>query len=170
MLACAICAEPPRLRLFLQLRIRFASSMATSAASDPLLPLLPPARSIACCRVVGCEHAKRNRHAGIQAHSLQAFRRAAGDVIEMRRIASHHRPQRHDRVTARSQMFGRNRQFPGARYLHEANVLLQAAMLFENLQRAFGKLLGDELIETAHDNADTQAGSRPVNLGALDKT
>ena len=65
--------------------------MAVIAASYPLLPSFPPARSVACSHGVGRQNSERHRDAGFQLHRHQSAGRLPGDVIEMRRIAANHR-------------------------------------------------------------------------------
>ena len=97
-------------------RIRFAISIAAMAASKPLLPLLAPARSMACSSVlqVSTPNATGTPLGG---DVTDAFRRFPGYVIEMRRIAADHRAQANNRVVALlSRQFARHhRQFPGSR-------------------------------------------------------
>ena len=81
-------------------RSRFASSIAVTAASAPLLPALVPARSIACSMVSVVSTPKAT---GTPV-SLRDAREPAGafarDVVEVRGRALDHGAERDDRVVA----------------------------------------------------------------------
>jgi len=156
-LAFAICAGQPRLFLFLQLPGQVRQLDSDFSGFGALVTALSAGAIHGLLQRIGGQDAKRDWHAGIQADSLEAIRGAAGDVVEMRSIAAHHCSQGHDCITVWNQMFGDDWQFPGARDLHKMNVFRRAPMLFEDFERALGKLFGNEFIEAAHDHAYAQA-------------
>ena len=61
------------------------------AASKPLLPLLAPARSIACSSVFVVRTPNATGHAKIARHIHQTLRGRSGDVVEVRRLPADQR-------------------------------------------------------------------------------
>lgn len=110
--------------------------MIASAASAPLLPDLPPARSSACSMlsVVG---AKADRKAVIQRDLHQAIGGAAGHVIEMRGVAANHATERDDGciATAGRDLVRSQRQLEGAGYADQAQVCVLDTMAQQSVAR-----------------------------------
>ncbi len=165
----------PRLRMFPagsahraqpSLRSRFASSIAACAASAPLLPSLPPARSSACSIVLGGEHAEGDRHAGLVRDARKAGGALAGDIVEVRGLAADHGAERDHGVVAAGcgDAPHHGRQVVGARHADQLEAGLQRAARDQRLHRAGDEALDDVFVEARRDERYAQVADPQVAL------
>ena len=77
---------------------RFAISMAATAASNPLLPILVPARSMACSRFSAVMTPLITGKPAIQRHAGDALGQLGRYIFKMWRAALDDRPEAYDRV------------------------------------------------------------------------
>ena len=134
--------------------------MAASAASAPLLPE-PAAGAIGRLldRVDG-EHAERGRDTGRGVHRCDAIGRAAGDVVEVRRVAPDHGTETDDRVDVAElcELSRRDRNLERAGHPHDVDVAVRDTALAKCCYRAVQQARGDDVVEARDHDADPHAG------------
>ena len=104
--------------------MRLPISTALMAASKPLLPLLAPARSMACSSVSQVSTPNATGMPNSMAVCASPLDASDGDVVEVRRVAADHGAQADDGVVPLrgGQLPRHHRQLPGAGRLDDLDV------------------------------------------------
>ena len=100
---------------------------------SPFIAALAAGTIHSLLHVIGGQDAERNRHTGFKTGQIQPVGSAPGNVVEVRRITPHNSTDRDNRIAAAGQFLGRNREFPRARNLHQADVFKRASLFFEHI-------------------------------------
>src|SRR5215211_201227 len=110
---------------------------------------------------LGRQHAERHRYAGLDRRQLQPARRLARDVVEVRRLAADHAPERDNAgvLPGLRECDRRDRQLEGARDGDDRDRLALDAGLLELVQRALEQPARDSAVELGHDDADGLAAA-----------
>ena len=138
---------------------RFAISIAASAASNPLLPILPPARSSACSvfSVVSTPHVT-----GIPLLTESSpipFMRLPGDVVEVRGLAPDDGTDAHDRVDlarASPSAAAASRDLERARDPRDGQRFVGNAVSRQAVERSLDEALAYRLVEPARHDRDAE--------------
>ena len=138
-----------------------AAWSAAAAASCPLLPALPPARSTACCMVSTVSTPNPTGSACAHRHRVEAARRLAGHVVEVRRVAPDDRAERHEAGVAPGARGRRRRhgKLERARHPHDVDRVSRESRLRAARERAFEQPVGDQLVVAAGEDRHAPHGA-----------
>ena len=137
----------------------WAISTAASAASAPLLPASPPARSTACSIVSHRQQAEADGDARVERRLDHAPRGLAADVLEVRRPAANDAAERDDRLVAArlGQAPAGERQLPRPGHEHDRDLVGADAALHQPVDRAVEEPLDDVGVVPRRDDGDVLA-------------
>ena len=117
--------------------------------------------SLRLARGVKREHTERDRNPGLQRSELQAARRLAGDVVEVRRVTADHAAESDDagKPACLRQRHGSERQLEGPGNLNDRDGVPGNARELELAERALEQPVRDLAVEAADDDRDCAAGA-----------
>src|SRR2546423_7349357 len=118
---------------------------------------------------VTSQHAKNNRQAGIHLRELQAARGFRADIIVMRSFAAKNAADSDERVIAArcGKLLGGQRQFERARHVNDVDALVVCACAVQRIQCGGEQAFGDEAIEAADHEAETQSGGGEFAMDSI---
>ena len=139
-----------------------AVSNAAAAASCPLFPALPPARSIACCMVSTVSTPKPTGSRVMHCHRIEAPGCFTGHVLEVRSLPPYHCPEGYQAGIAPGLGRGRRcgRKLECSRDPDDIDVCHGQSGFLATGQRTLEQLGRDQLVVSAYQDRHPPGGAK----------